>query len=102
MDPCGEQEDEDSHLQAGPYPLTVRLANQQRVTIIDCLKGVDVEFQGRCIKTDLWIHDDSDTEGISLGKSSMQQLGFGLTNPSGQNLWTQKDPRRSVPVVAAS
>ncbi len=51
----------------GHTPLTVHLANQQRVTITDCLKGVDVEFQGHCIKTDLWIHDDSDTEDISLG-----------------------------------
>ncbi len=76
-------------------------ANQSRVTITECLKDVDIEFQGHWIQTDLWIHDDSDTEDISLGKDAMQWLGFALTDPMGQNMWTTKDPLQDDPQVAA-
>ncbi len=57
-----------------------------------CLIGVDIEYDGYWVKTDLWVHDDSDTEDISLGKPSMGQLGFSLRVPRGQNIWTSKDP----------
>ncbi len=62
---------------------------------------MDIEFQGHWIQVDLWIHDDSDTEDISLGKDAMQQLGFALTDPAGQNMWTTKDPLKDDPQVAA-
>ncbi len=81
--------------------LNVWLANQTQVTITECLKDVDVEFQGHWIQVDLWIHHDSDTEDISLGKDAMQRLGFALTDPARQNTWMAKDPLKDDPQVAA-
>ncbi len=79
--------------------MNMHLADQTRRTLTECLKDVDVEFQGHWIKTDLWIRDDSDTEDISLGRNAMQRLGFGLTDPSGQSIWIHRDPLQDDPRV---
>ncbi len=77
------------------------LADQTRVTITECLKNVDVEYQGNWIQTDLWIHDDSDTEDICLGKDAMARLGFAMSDLAGDNVWMTQDPLQDDPSVAA-
>ncbi len=64
------------------------LADRTQVTISDCLKDVDITFQGNGIKTNVWIHDDSPMEDLSLGKDVLYELGCSLCNPSGKSIWT--------------
>ncbi len=67
------------------------MADQRKITIEDCLKGVEIEYARKCIKTNVWIHDDSPTEDLSLGKIAMHELGFVLNDPKGRNIWTMAD-----------
>ncbi len=72
--------------------LKVRLANQRLVTISDCLKDVDITFEGKSTRTNVWLHDDSPMDDLSLGKTAMFELGFGLSGLSGKSIWTTPDP----------
>ncbi len=71
------------------------------MTLTECLLGVDIEHDGEWIKTDLWVHDDSETEDISLGKPAMEHPGFALRDRRGQNIWTTQDLLQNDPSVAA-
>ncbi len=70
-----------------------------QVTISDCLKDVDITFQGNSIKTNVWIHDDSPTEDLSLGKDVLYELGCSLRDPSGKSIWTTPDVLAADPAV---
>ncbi len=48
----------------------------------------------------LYVHPNSDSEEISLGKGSMQLLGFTLSDPKGHNLWDASDPQSMDPEVS--
>ncbi len=80
--------------------MTVRLADQTQITIADCLVGVEIEYQGIIIKRTLYVHPNSDSEEISLGKGSMQLLGFTLSDSRGRNLWDASDPQSMDPEVS--
>ncbi len=64
------------------------------VTIEDCLKDVEIEYAGKHIKTNVWIHDDLPTEDLTLGKIAMHHLGLALNDPKGQNVWTVADSKQ--------
>ncbi len=83
----------------GHKVLNVHLADQMQVTLTECLMGVEIECNGYWVKTDLWVHDDSDTEDIPLGKPAKERLGFSLRGPGGHNIWTTQDPLRGNPHV---
>ncbi len=85
----------------GHKVLNVHLADQMWVTLTECLLGVDIESDGEWIKTDLWVHDDLEMEDISLGKPSMERLGFALRDRRGRNIWTTQDPLQNDPSVTA-
>ncbi len=62
--------------------------------IEDCLKDVEIEYAGKRIKTNVWIHDNSPTEDLTLAKIAMHHLRFVLNDLKGRNVWTVADSKQ--------
>ncbi len=77
--------------------LPVTLANQETAIFTEYLPNVRVGEGDNEIAVNLWICPDSEDEEISLSKSVMHRLGFGLVNAKGDNIWDPK--KKPVAVV---